>query len=140
MYTISKQIGLESPGCSGFVANLKGFKICLEVVYVRTRRASSFADLNHTALSSHSSSSSPLLLLLPHLFPLTSPSSSSSPSGLMDSLETTKKANAATNEAFKDDIVAQARRERERRGCNEKGRICRNYSENVSKIDFFLVG
>jgi len=28
--------------------------------------------------------------------------------GLMDSLETTKKANAATNEAFKDDIVAQA--------------------------------
>ena len=30
------------------------------------------------------------------------------PSGLMDSLEQTKKANAATNEAFKDDIVAQA--------------------------------
>jgi len=28
--------------------------------------------------------------------------------GLMDSLEQTKKANAATNEAFKDDIVAQA--------------------------------
>jgi len=28
--------------------------------------------------------------------------------GLMDSLETVKKANAATNEAFKDDIVAQA--------------------------------
>ena len=26
----------------------------------------------------------------------------------MDSLETVKKANAATNEAFKDDIVAQA--------------------------------